>query len=165
MVAWYTTLVFAHVASVLLFFFAHGASAFAMLRLAREREIERIRALLDVSKDSRVWLNVSMLATTVTGGALAYYGGFLRAGWIWASVAIFVVLAGVMGFLGTRYFEGVRQAVGLPNGFDKKLKRAPAPADAAEIDRVLSRTFGRSLAAVGALASAALLYLMMVKPF
>lgn len=161
----YRLLVYAHVAGLLVFLFAHGASAFAMLRVRRERDPDRLAALLDLSKDAQAPLRVGMAVMGASGFWLAWKGGFLRAGWVWASVAVLVVASAAMGFLGTRYFEGLRQLVGLPNAFDKKEKREPRRASPAEIEARQARSGAWALAALGAASILVLLWLMMFKPF
>jgi hypothetical protein len=154
-----------HVASLLVFLFADGASGFAMLRLRRETDPSRLALLLDVSKDARVWLNAGMAGIFLTGGALAWRGGWLRAGWMWASVVVFVGLGVAMGFLGTRPFERARQALGIPNGFDKKARAEPRRRSDEEIRTAVERAPARLLAAVGWAGLFAILWLMMAKQF
>jgi len=161
----YGWLVLAHVASVLAFLFAHGASGFAMLRLRRESDASRIALLLDLSKDARVWLNVGMSGLFLTGALLAWRGGWWRVGWWWASVVLFVAISLPMGLLGTRHFERLRQAVGLPNGFDKKAKVEPRRRSDAEILATARRAPARLLAIAGWAGLLVILWLMMAKPF
>src|SRR5688572_392587 len=57
----YPWVVFIHVASVVLTFFAHGASAATALKLRSEREPARIAALLDLSGSSLAAAGIGLL--------------------------------------------------------------------------------------------------------
>jgi uncharacterized membrane protein len=147
----YRLLAFAHVAGLLLFLFAHGASAFVMLRVRREGDPGRLAALLDLSKDAQAPLRLGMAVMGVSGFWLAWEGGFLKAGWVWASVGVFVLASAVMGFLGTRYFEGLRELL--------------AASDRKALDARRERSLAWLLAAFGSASILVLLWLMMYKPF
>lgn len=66
--------VFFHVPAVFLFVLSHGAAAAVALTLRRQREPERIRALLEFSRSTLVVMYVSLLATLATGINVGFRG-------------------------------------------------------------------------------------------
>ena len=114
----YTWVVFLHLVGVFGFLMAHGVSAAVALRLRKEREVERVRALLDLSSYSIIVMGISFILLLVTGiiaGIIAgFMGDFWGNIWIWASGGTIVVLAILMAWLGTEYYDRVRRALGLP---------------------------------------------------
>ena len=57
----YIWVVFLHVAGTLGFALAHGTSMFVALKLRKERDLERVKALLEVSSSSVIVMYVSLL--------------------------------------------------------------------------------------------------------
>jgi hypothetical protein len=166
--------VYAHVASVFAFLLAHGVSAGVLLKLRGERKVERIRALLDLSKASIRWTYTFLILLGLSGGTAAYLDDWWRQGWVWASAALLIVIALAMGWIGDPYYDRLRVAVGLekPKGPMGK-QGAPAPqgplpdtsAGADRLIRLLRSPRPLLLALVGIVGLAAILWLMLLKPF
>lgn len=80
----YRWIVFNHVARVLVFLRAHGASAVVSFRLKNERDPERLRALLDLSSASigsiATWIPLGVVI--LTGVVLGFMGGWWGQWWI-----------------------------------------------------------------------------------
>jgi hypothetical protein len=180
MFAWlaenYQWMVFAHVASVFAFLLAHGVSAGVLFKLRSERKVERIRALLDLSKASIGWTYTFLALVGVTGGTAAYVGGWWRQGWVWASAAVLILVALAMDWIGDPYYDRLRAAVGLAEPKGKPGKpgtSAPlgglvlqTPADEEEaVPKLLRSPRPWLLALVGSVGLAAILWLMLLKPF
>jgi hypothetical protein len=91
-------------------------------------------------------------------------GGYWDRLWIWASIAILVLLFVLMGLRGTRYHDALRHAVGMTGFYDKKGTPVPEP-DPAALTALLDSPRAMELAAVGGVGLVALLYLMALKPF
>jgi uncharacterized membrane protein len=111
--AWFLWL---HLVGVLGFVGAHGVSAAVGFRLRRERDPARIRALLDLSKAARPWGYVALLLLGIGGLTLAFAPGvvevsFVDDGWIWASIAVLLVLLIGAVPLAVPYYRRVRLAV------------------------------------------------------
>ncbi|HEU5349544.1 MAG TPA: hypothetical protein VFU63_13115, partial [Ktedonobacterales bacterium] len=70
----YRWIVFVHVLGVFGFLLAHGAAAVVAFRLHGEREVERVRALLELSRGSRTVANLSMLISIIAGIAAGFMG-------------------------------------------------------------------------------------------
>jgi hypothetical protein len=167
----YPWIVFAHVASVFGFLLAHGVSAGVLFKLRGERKVERIRALLDLSKGSIVWTYAFLLLIGGTGFAAAYLGEWWRQGWVWASAALLILISLAMNWIGDAYYDRLRVAVGLEEPKAKKGATAPpgplpdTPAGEQELLRLLRSPRPGLLALVGIVGLAAILYLMVLKPF
>ena len=81
----YSWIVFVHVLGVFGFLLAHGAATAISFKLRGECEVDRIRALLDLSRSTRAAAGVSLLVTLAAGIALGFMGGWWSHLWIWAS--------------------------------------------------------------------------------
>jgi hypothetical protein len=165
----YLWLVFAHVTSVFGFVLAHGVSTGVLFKLRGEHKLERIRALLDLSKRSVAWTYALLVLIGVTGFAAVYLADWWRQVWDWASAALLILIALEMDWIGDPYYDRLRVAVGVE---DPKVKnRAPpgplpdTPAGEAELVRLLRSPRPGLLALVGIVGLAAILWLMVLKPF
>jgi hypothetical protein len=158
----YTWIVYLHVVAAFAFLLAHGTSAFVALRLRNETNVERIRALLDLSTSTQGVMYISLLVILLTGIGGGFMGSWWGQGWIWASLGVFVLVIVLMFFRGSTYYGQVRNAVGLP------AYRQPAPESprsAEEIAALLKSSRPLELLGIGTLGLLALLYLMVFKPF
>lgn len=161
----YSVLIFLHVAGVFGFLLAHGASAAASFALFRERNLERAKAMLDLSSSTVGLMYASLLTAVLTGVILGILGGFWNKGWIWASLILLVLIWGAMDGLGSRAYAKIRKAVGLPYRTGFKDNPAEPPASAAEIDAVLGSAKPMVLAGMGVVGLLIILGLMYFKPF
>lgn len=163
---WYPWVVTLHVLGAFLFVFGHGASAFAALRLLRERDPVRIRSMLEVSEASLWPMGIGWLMLLGAGILATFMAGLWGAGWIWASLAIFVVLTGYMTPRAAGWTREVRHAIGVkaPYG-EKKDAPDPIPASPEELDRILRSPRMLEVTLVGAVGLAAIIVLMVLKPF
>lgn len=159
----YPWVVFIHAATVLLFFIAHGASIAVAFRVKSERDPERVRALLDLSRASLGTVSgVLVLVGLATGIAAGFMGGWWGSLWIWISLALFIGVAIAMTPLVAMRLNAVRAAAGQPSA---RAKDAPAVADLDELRRLLDAWNPVPIAVVGLGAFLVILYLMIVKPF
>ncbi len=161
----YSWIVFLHVLGGFGFILAHGASAAVSFRLRRERNLERIRALLDLSGSSLNVLYISLLVL-LAGGITA---GFMRRwwghGWIWVALGLLIAILVAMYLRGTSYYTSVRKAAGLEYMVGSKPHPPEPPASPEEIDALLSSSRPVELAVIGGVGLAAILWLMIFKPF
>jgi hypothetical protein len=160
---WQPWLVFAHILGAFTFVLAHGVSIFVALSIRSERQLDRVSTLLDLSKSAVAVAAFAVIFLLLTGVAAAFVGDYWGGRWVWASLAILVVLWGYMSFRGTRYHDAVRHAVGSVGVYDRKGTEAP-PADPAALDALLASPRAIELAAVGGVGLLAILYLMVFKP-
>ncbi len=158
----YAWLVVIHVAALLIFFLAHGGTAAAALRLRQERDLARIRTLLELSSSSiGVAFTGSFLVALASGVWLGFLGGYWNRGWIWASLVILIVVALLMTPMAAMPMRRIRRAAGIARG---KADEIP-PADEAELARLLARWDPLPVAALGIGAILVITWLMFFKPF
>jgi predicted integral membrane protein DUF2269 len=158
----YRWLVFVHVASVLVFFLAHGAAAAVVFRLRRERDLARVRALLELSSSSvGATMSAALLVALVTGVWAGFAGNWWGHAWIWVSIGVLVVVAGLMTPLGGLRLKRIRAAAGLARG---KAGEIP-PADPVELERLLAGYSPIPVAVIGFSGLLILTWLMILKPF
>jgi hypothetical protein len=161
--------VFLHILGAFGFLLAHGVSVAMALALRREREPERIKALLDLS---RVYIGVAYasLLVLLTGGIVSgFIGHWWGAGWIWTALVLLIALAVGMSWVGTSFYDRVRIAVGTEPVLGSRRKawladRPPAAAPA-ELDALLTSNRPVLLAWMGVIGLAVILWLMVLKPF
>ena len=162
---WYPWIVLLHVAGAFGFVLAHGASAFAALRIRSEREPSRVAALLDMSGTSLGLMYVSLLVLLVAGIAAGFIGGFWGRAWIWVAIGVLVLIVGAMYPLGSLHYANVRRAVGIKPYNDPKDAPPPEPLPAAELAPLLTSSRPFLLAAIGGIGLLVILWLMVLKPF
>jgi hypothetical protein len=161
---WQPWLRFAHILGGFTFVLAHGVSVFVALKLRGERDPTRVVALLDLSKYSLPASSAAIVFQLLTGIAAGFAGNYWGQRWIWASIAVLVIVFLFMGLRGTRYHDALRHAVGSVGFYDKKGTPAPE-ADPVAMAQLLDSPRAMELAAVGGIGLVALLYLMAFKPF
>jgi hypothetical protein len=153
-----------HVLGVIGFLLAHGVSAAVMLRLRSERNPIALRALLDLSRRSVNVMSVGFLVWFLTGIAAGFSGNWWTSGrwWIWVSLAIAVVITGLMTPFGRFYLDRVRTTLGM----DAKGAYDPAtPVDPVALEAAISSGRPGLLAAIGIGGLAILGWLMVARPF
>lgn len=147
--------VFVHLGGVLLFVAGHGASATAGMKLRGERDPARMAALLDASASARGSTYAGMALLGVGGLAAAFAGHWWSAGWLWASIVLFVLMAGVLVALAIPYYRRLRAAVAA----------AADGGDAGDLARLTASPVPLAILAVGLAGLALILWLMVFKPF
>jgi hypothetical protein len=154
---------FVHLAGVFGFLVAHGVSAGVGLKLRKERDPARARALLDLSASTLNLANVAFVVLLVGGIGAAFSEHVWDEGWPWAAIGVLVALMALVPALVVPYYKKVRKAVGAPGARG----RMPAgePASPEEIERVLGSPIPIVISVTGVAALAVLLWLMVYKPF
>lgn len=159
----YPWIVFIHASAVLLFFIAHGTSMAVAFRVKRERDPERLRALLDLSRATLGPLVGSLaLIGLVAGIAAGFMGDWWGELWIWISLVLLVGVAIAMTPMVSMRLNAIRAAAGQPN------PRAPGVVPNEDLDqlrRLQDAWNPMPIAIVGLGAFLLILYLMIVKPF
>jgi len=161
----YSWIVFLHVAALLGFLLAHGASTAVAFRVRRERDPVRIGALLDLSAGVYGLSYASLGVLVVTGLAAAFMGGSWSSGWIWGSIVILIVMMVSMHIHPAASFSRTRKAAGLPyfEGWRPQERRPPASTD--EIRAAAATNDPWITLAIGGGGILIILWLMMFKPF
>jgi hypothetical protein len=151
-----------HVLSAFAFVLIHGASAAVALRLRDERDPARVRALLDLSQATIgpiTW--VVALVMLASGIALGFIASWWSYWWIWAAVILLVVVIGAMTPLGGIRFNEIRHALGIATPGNK----TPTALAPEEFETLLSRWDPRPVSWIGGLGLAAIVLLMVLKPY
>lgn len=161
----YRYIVYLHILGALGFMIAHGASASMAFRLRKEKDMGRIRAMLDLSGFPTMIMYISLLVLLVAGIVLGFMGRWWNRGWIWTSIGLFLTIAILMGVLGQRHYHGLRKLVGLPYIEGSKEHPATEPASQGEIEAKINESRPIFLSMVGFGGIAIILWLMMFKPF
>lgn len=142
----YRWLLLLHLVGLAMFLLAHGFSAAAALSLRANRPASENRLLLGLSQGSYNFMFGGLLLLVGTGVWMGFLGGWWGHAWLWISIGVLLAVMIVMGALAGAY----RAARGAP---DEALGEAVA------------KTRPLTLTWTGAAALAALLFLMVLKPF
>jgi hypothetical protein len=162
----YSWVKFVHVLAVLGFLGAHGASVSVAFKLRGERDRERVRALLDLSRATLNAMYGSLLVLLLAGIVAGVMGGwFTRSLWIWISLALLVGITVGMYYVGTSHFMELRRAAGLPYSIGSRRQPLVEPVSEAELATLLATGRPWELAALGLGGIAIIAFLMMFKPF
>ena len=159
----YPWLVFLHVIGVFGFLMAHGVSAGVYFALRRERNVDRIRLLLQMSSGTVRVMGGSLLLLLATGVIAGFIGQWWSQGWIWLSLIMLIVIYVAMAALGSRRLNQVRQGIGLPSLYGQAPLAEPLSPE--ELDALLNRAQPMRLAVIGFGGLAVIAWLMMFKPF
>ncbi len=161
----YKFVVFLHVISTFGFLLSHGGAASMAFALKRERDPQKVRALLDLSSASNPWMSWTLLASVVFGIIAGFQGAWWRSGWIWVSIVLLVVLVVLMSVLGAAVYDEARKVAGLPY----RIKGKPQPPEPPKSDEELFAILGKSnpmlLTIIGCGGYVVIAWLMMAKPF
>jgi hypothetical protein len=164
----YRWLIFTHVLGVFTFLLAHGTAVAISFKLRGERNVESIRALLDLSNGMRAVTSILLLVVLATGIAAGFTGNWWGHLWIWVSLGVLVLMGVSMTILGSRPLDRIRrllvQSSELSHSKVSSLL-SPGAAGEQEFVRILVATRPRLLTAIGAGGLALILWLMMFKPF
>ncbi len=163
----YQWLVFAHILGVFGFLLAHGTAAAVTFALRRQREVERVRVLLDLSRGVTMVANVSLLVLLAAGITAGFMGNWWGQGWIWASLGLFILIGVTMTLLGSRPLNRIRQLVHAGNSSRSETISHSSLDTSAEkqLAVLLAATHSWLLTVIGGGGLALILWLMMFKPF
>ena len=163
----YQWLVFAHILGVFGFLLAHGTAAAVAFVLRRQREVERVRVLLDLSRGVTMVANVSLLVLLAAGITAGFMGNWWGQGWIWASLGLFILIGVTMTLLGSRPLNRIRQLVhaGNPSRSETISHSSLDTSAEKQLAVLLAATHSWLLTVIGGGGLALILWLMMFKPF
>ena len=141
----YRWIVFIHIASVLGLLLVHPVTV--AFHLKQERDDTRIRELLEVTEAASTLRWIFFGLVILSGVVLGFLGSWWSTAWIWAALAIFVLIGVVMNLYGGRMIDRIADTE-----------------DNAEMERLLSRFRPWILGVTGGGGLFVILYLMLFKP-
>jgi hypothetical protein len=160
----YGLVVLLHVLGAFAFVMAHGVSMLIAFRLRGERDRVRQAHLLELSGLSVGLMYIGLGVLLVAGIAAGFMGGLWGRGWIWAALAILVLVIAVMYAVATPFYGRMRAAAGVP-GSEQLAGRLQPPPTPADLDALATSNRPIVLAAVGGVGLALIVWLMVSKPF
>ena len=161
----YRWIVFVHVLSALAFFMAHGASAAMAFLVKKEKNPDRLRAILDLSQAAVPFAYFALMGLVIAGIVAGIMSNWYSMGWIWASIVLLVLLFFGMHGYAAAFYTPLRKALGLAYHDRQGEHPAAPPASNAEIIRLAQRTSPRLFTGVSFAVVGVIVYLMMFKPF
>lgn len=161
----YQLVVFLHVIFVLGYLLAHGVSAAVSFAIKKERDINRVRALLDLSAASYPWMYRALWGFLLFGVIAAFMGGWWGRGWVWVSLVLGIIIVVLMAVFGAGIYGEARKAVGIRyNVKGKWFPPEPAKSDD-EVFAILAKANPTLLTVIGYGGFAVITWLMTAKPF
>jgi Cupredoxin-like domain len=149
--------VFVHLVGVFGFLAAHGVSMAVMFRVRRERDPQRVNELLQLSASSITAFYYSLGILLLGGIVAGFLGHWWSQAWIWAAIAILVLVSVAMYAMARPYYRRVRFVA-----------RAMADGSQAVTEEqfagVLQGPRPGWIAGIGGVGLLAILYMMMFKP-
>ena len=125
-------LTFIHILSALTFFLAHGTSVAMAFKIRKETDIDRIRAMLDLSGSTIMALFISFLLMGLSGLTLPFFFKYWGKGWVWVSIVLTLLIFIWMALINERAYKHLRKLVGLPYMVKNKEFPAESPANQEE---------------------------------
>jgi hypothetical protein len=155
-----------HILSVLIFFFSHGISMGTAFKLTSEKNPDRLRALLDVSRWSLTLMSNGLIALLVFGLILTFMGPWAKQIWPWLSLVLLIAISVWMTWQSRTVYSPIRKALGLPymTGVGKE-NPSVEPVSMDEVNALIARQNPRLLTIVGLIFTLLILWLMIFKPF
>jgi len=153
----YEFLVFVHLVGVLTFVGAHGVSMGVLFRLRRERDPAAVNQLLALSGTATRIFYVGFLLLLVGGIAAGFVGHWWSQAWIWASIAVLVIITMFMYGLATPYYRRVRLIAGAKAGGSEAVTDA-------QFDEVMRSPRAMAVAWIGLVGLLAIVAMMVFKP-
>jgi hypothetical protein len=152
----YEWFVFTHLVGLVLFVFAHGASAFAAYQIRPLRDPLAIGGYLTLSQQAVRTSYIGLLLLLIGGAGAATVGGFWPQLWAWGSVVVLVLVLVAMYAVGSRYYMNLRKLLLGSEG--------NPPISDADLAAYLRSPVPDILSGIGGLGLLVLIFLMVMKP-
>ena len=161
----YPWVVLLHIGGAVTFAISHGVAVWMAVQLPKERDRNRIAALLDLSSASLGGLYVGLLLLLIGGIWAGIIGGWFGRLWIWLALGLVIGISIVMYAVATPYFRSLRDALGTRSASGPKDAPDPVPQSDAAVAAIAARSPQAVLTAVGLGGLLVILWLMVLKPF
>jgi len=158
-------LIFLHTLSAFTFFLGHGTSVAMAFRVRKEKDLARIRAMLDLSESTMIVTFAAFFIMGLSGLVMPFILKLWGKGWIWASIVLMVIVTVQMGVMNEKRYKILRKLVGLPYRQGNTMFPAEAPASQAEVEAHIKKLNVTELVVVGYVIPMIVLWLMVFKPF
>ena len=152
----YQWFVFTHLVGLVLFVFAHGASAFASFQIKALRDPMAIGGYLTLSQQAVRTSYIGLLLLLIGGAGAASVGDQWAKPYVWISIIVLVLVLGAMYGVGSRYYMRLRTLLMASEG-------AP-PISQQALANYLNSRVPETLAGIGGLGFLILVWLMVLKP-
>ena len=152
----YQWFVFIHLVGLVLFVFAHGASAFTTFQIRTMRDPDVISGYLRLSQEGTRAGYVGLVLLLIGGAGAASINGFWSELWVWGSVIVLIAVLVVMYAVGAPYYMRLRELLAGEDG------QPPISGDA--LAAYLDSRRPDILGGVGTLGFVVLVWLMVMKP-
>ena len=159
----YRWLVFLHVLCAFAFVMAHGVSVSVYFMLRNERNVERVKILLAISRASLNYAFISLALILITGIITGIMGQWWGQWWIRVAVLLIFIIWGAMAGIGTRVMNELRIGLGMVSSYNQPPRAEMLSAE--QMDALLKKINPALLTLVGFGAIAIWVYLMYFKPF
>jgi hypothetical protein len=161
----YPWVVLLHIVGAFVLAISHGVAVWMAVLLPRERDRNRIAALLDLSSASMGGLYVGLVLLLIGGVWAGMLGGWFARLWIWAALVLLIAITVVMYAVATPYYKGLREAVGTRPEDGSKDAAGPVSRSDAEVAAMAARSPQALLSGLGLAGLVIILWLMVMKPF
>ena len=152
----YQWFVFTHLVGLVLFVFAHGASAFASYQIRSLRDPMAIGGYLTLSQQAVRASYIGLVLLLIGGAGAATINGLWPQFWVWGSVIVLVLVIVGMYVVGARYYYKLRELLVASEG------KPPISQEA--LAAYLNSRVPDALSGIGALGFLVLIWLMVMKP-
>jgi hypothetical protein len=152
----YQWFVFTHLVGLVLFVFAHGASAFASYQIRSLRDPMAIGGYLTLSRQAISAAYVGLVVLIIGGAGAATANNLWGQPWVWGSAIVLIVVLVGMYAVGSRYYVNLRKML---LGSEGK-----PPISEQDLAAYLDSRVPDVLAAIGALGLLVLIWLMVMQP-
>jgi len=152
----YQWFVFTHLVGLVLFVFAHGASAFASYQIRALRDPMAIGGYLTLSRQAIGAAYVGLIVLIIGGAGAATVNNLWGQPWVWGSVIVLVLVLVGMYAVGSRYYMNLRKMLLGSEG-------RPAISEQ-DLAAYLNSRVPDALGGIGALGLLVLIWLMVLKP-
>src|SRR5690242_9930823 len=164
----YQWIAWLHVLFAFVFIFAHGVSMATAFLLPREKNIDKMKLLLDLPNITIIPFGASLLGLLVTSIYMGAAAGWWKTGWWGISFLLMIALVIWMTWYSRVIYSPIRKELGLFYMSGPSTRNAPDEGkvvNMAEVERLIALSNPWLLASVGLIITAALLWLMRFKPF
>lgn len=152
----YSWFVFAHLVGLVLFVFAHGASAFATYQIRTMRDPATVSGYLEMSSLGTKAATVGLVVLLIGGAGAASVGDLWSWTWVWSSIIVLIVVVVLMLVLSGTYYYRLRDLLAGKGG-------APPIEEEALVAYLDSRR-PDVIAVIGVVGFLVLIWLMVMKP-